>query len=71
VIARGFEMPDDDGDALLDAARDVVDEVLDECQAKNITEVVLVEERLHDRLAELCSRLTGKRPMVLPVVVEV
>jgi len=71
VIARGFEMPDDDGQVLLEAARDAADEVLDECQAKGITEVVLVEERLHDRLAELSSRLTGKRPMVLPVIIEV
>jgi len=71
VIARGFEMPDDDGQVLLDAARDAADAVLDECQARGITEVVLVEERMHDALAELSSRLTGKRPMVLPVIVEV
>ena len=29
VIARGFETPDGDGEELLDAARDAVDEVLE------------------------------------------
>jgi hypothetical protein len=33
--------------------------------------VHVVQQRLHDALAELASRATGKRPMVLPVVVEV
>ena len=30
-----------------------------------------MQERLHDALAPVVSQLTGKRPMVLPVVVEV
>ena len=33
VIARGFETPDDDGQELLDAARDAADEVLERCLA--------------------------------------
>jgi mRNA degradation ribonuclease J1/J2 len=48
-----------------------VERVLAECQAHRTTEVHLVQQELHDALAELVSHETGKRPMVLPVVVEV
>jgi ribonuclease J len=71
IIARGFIEPSDDGNELLDQARDTVERVLAECQAHRTTEVHLVQQELHDALAELVSHVTGKRPMVLPVVVEV
>jgi ribonuclease J len=71
VIARGFIEPSDDGMELLEQARAAVERVLEECQERRTTEVHLVQQELHDALAELVSHLTGKRPMVLPVVVEV
>jgi len=71
VIARGFETPDGERQELLDRARDAVDEVLERCLANRMTEVNLVQQELHDALAPLVHRMTGKRPMVLPVVVEV
>jgi ribonuclease J len=71
VIARGFELPDHGGAEFLDSARDTVDEVLERCLANRMTEVHLVQQELHDALAPLVHRMTGKRPMVLPVVVEV
>jgi ribonuclease J len=71
VIARGFETPDHDGQELLDNARDTVDEVLDRCLANRMTEVNLLQQELHDALAPLVHRMTGKRPMVLPIVIEV
>jgi ribonuclease J len=71
IIARGFIEPSDDGNLLLDQAREAVERVLAECQAHRTTEVHLVQQELHDALAELVSHVTGKRPMVLPVVVEV
>jgi ribonuclease J len=71
IIVRGFDSPDDDGEVLLEQARSAVERVLDECVAQRATEVHVVQQRLHDALAELASRATGKRPMVLPIVVEV
>ena len=71
VIARGFETPDGDDEELLDSARDAVDEVLERCLANRMTEAHLLQQELHDALAPLVHRMTGKRPMVLPVVVEV
>jgi ribonuclease J len=71
IIVRGFDSPDEDGEILVEQARTAVERVLDECVAQRATEVHVVQQRLHDALAELVSRATGKRPMVLPVVVEV
>jgi mRNA degradation ribonuclease J1/J2 len=56
---------------MVEQARMAVERVLEDCQHHRITEVHVVQQRLHDALAELASRATGKRPMVLPVVVEV
>jgi ribonuclease J len=71
LIMRGFDAPADEGDLLMDAAREAVDRVLEECQARTTTDIHLVQEKLHDELAEVVQHMTGKRPMVLPVVVEV
>jgi ribonuclease J len=71
VIARGFEAPDGDDDELLDDLADAADDVVSEALARGLAQAHVVEERLHDALGELVSRRTGKRPMVLPVVIEV
>jgi ribonuclease J len=71
IIVRGFDAPSDNGELLLEQARAAVERVLEECQEHRTTEVHLVQQRLHDALADLASRVTGKRPMVLPIVVEV
>jgi ribonuclease J len=71
VILRGLAAPDEDDELLVEQARLAVDRVLAECQEHRTTEVHLVQQQLHDALAEMVSNLTGKRPMVLPVVVEV
>jgi ribonuclease J len=71
IIVRGFDGPSDDPELMVEQARTAVERVLDECQQHRITEVHVVQQRLHDALAELASSATGKRPMVLPVVVEV
>ncbi len=71
VILRGLAAPDEDDELLVEQARLAVDRVLQDCQEHRTTEVHLVQQQLHDALAEMVSRLTGKRPMVLPIVVEV
>ncbi len=71
VIMRGFDAPAEDSDLLMEAAHEAVERVLEECQARTTTDVHLVQEKLHDALAEVVQQMTGKRPMVLPVVVEV
>jgi ribonuclease J len=71
VIVRGLDAPDANGDPLAEQARAVVQRVLDEGYAHRQVELHLIHQQLHDALAELASAVTGKRPMILPVVVEV
>jgi ribonuclease J len=67
VIARGF------GDAgpLLDEMRAEAGRVLQECLAEDVSEIKLLQEHLHDGVGQLVYDRTGRRPMILPVVVEV
>ena len=71
IVLRGLAAPDEDSEMLVEQARLTVDRVLQECQDHRTTEVHLVQQQLHDSLAEMIKHLTGKRPMILPVVVEV
>ena len=68
LIARGFAEP---GEPLLDEMREEAQRVLDELVKENVTEIKLLQEHLHDGLGQLIYDRTGRRPMILPVVVEV
>jgi ribonuclease J len=67
VIARGL------GDAgpLLDETRDEAARILDELLASDVSEIKLLQEHLHDGVGQLIYDRTGRRPMILPVVIEI
>jgi ribonuclease J len=67
LIARGFA---EEG-ALLDEMRSEATRVLDECVRSGIDEIKLLQEHLHDEVGQLVYDRTGRRPMILPVIVEV
>jgi ribonuclease J len=68
LIARGFG---DGSGPLLDELRDEANRVLQQCVEEEITEIKLLQEHLHDELGQLVYDRTHRRPMILPVVVEV
>jgi mRNA degradation ribonuclease J1/J2 len=45
--------------------------VLDELLADDVTEIKLLQEHLHDAVGQLIYDRTHRRPMILPVIVEV
>jgi ribonuclease J len=67
LIVRGFG----DSESLLDELRVEAAQVVDHCLEENVTEIKLLQEHLHDGLAQLMYDRTGRRPMILPVIVEV
>ena len=67
LIVRGFG----ESEPLIDELRDESARVLSECLDQDITEIKLLQEHLHDELAQLIYDRTGRRPMILPVIVEV
>jgi ribonuclease J len=68
LIARGFG---DSADPLLEELREEADRVLKQCLADEISEIKLLQEHLHDEVGQLIYDRTRRRPMILPVVVEV
>jgi len=67
VIARGFAETEDLLAELRTEAYDIVRELLDE----DIREIKLLQEHIHDGVGQLVYDRTRRRPMILPVVVEV
>jgi ribonuclease J len=67
LIARGFSEPG----PLLDEMREEAKRVLDQCLADRIVEIKLLQEHLHDGIGQLVYDRTGRRPMILPIVIEV
>jgi ribonuclease J len=70
VLARG--VPFLDGNAqFVDELREAVEDSLDRAASERITEIDVLESMLHDDLASFIYDKLKRRPMVLPVVVEV
>jgi ribonuclease J len=67
LIVRGFG----ESEPLIDELRAESARVLNECLDQDITEIKLLQEHLHDELAQTIYDRTGRRPMILPVIVEV
>jgi ribonuclease J len=67
LIARGFAESDD----LLGELRDEADRVVRELAATHMTEIKLLQEHIHDAVGQIVYDRTRRRPMVLPVVIEV
>jgi ribonuclease J len=70
VIFRGVPYPDH-AEAMLDDIRATVESSLDRAAKEEVRETDLLQEILHDDLAAFVYDRLRRRPMVLPVVVEV
>ncbi len=70
VILRGVPLTEDEP-AFVAAVRAQVEQSLDRAADNDVHEVDLVQQLLHDDLAEFVFRRLRRRPMILPVVVEV
>jgi ribonuclease J len=68
LIARGFG---EAAEPLLDELRGEANRVLAKLIADDITEIKLLQEHLHEALGGVVYDRTGRRPMILPVLVEV
>jgi ribonuclease J len=70
IIFRGVPFVEDN-DGFVDELRDAVDDSLARSAQEEIREIDLLQDHLHDDLAEFVYERLRRRPMVLPVVVEV
>jgi ribonuclease J len=70
VIFRGVPFLDEAG-GLVDEIRETVEKSLERAAKDEVREIDLLQELLHDDLAAFVYERLRRRPMVLPVVVEV
>ncbi len=70
IVARGFVPEAEAGDVLADGAAFIAG-VIDECSAGERTDEGLLKERIRGEFRRFLKRRTGRRPMVLPVVMEI
>ena len=67
LIARGFA----EDDVLLDELRAEADRLVGALASDGINEIKLLQEHIHDEIGQLVYDRTRRRPMILPVVIEV
>ncbi|HLM08822.1 MAG TPA: ribonuclease J [Thermoleophilaceae bacterium] len=70
VIFRGVPFLDEE-DGFVQELRDAVDASLTRSAEEEVTEIDLLQDHLHDDIAEFVYERLRRRPMILPVVVEV
>jgi ribonuclease J len=70
ILFRGIAHADDP-EELTAAAKKVVIDLLDSPEMRQVSDVGVVKSRLHDVLQKYLRQEANRRPMVLPVVVEV
>ncbi len=71
IVLRGIPLADEDEAHFTGLVREAIEDSLDKAADLNIHEVDLIVQRLHDDLAEFVYKKVRRRPMILPVVVEV
>jgi ribonuclease J len=70
LVARGFVPETEAGDVLADGASFLAS-VIDECSSAERSDEGLLKERIRGEFRRFLKRRTGRRPMVLPVVMEI
>jgi ribonuclease J len=70
VIFRGVAFLEE-ADGLVDNLKDVIEDSLEDAAEAGTRELHLIQEDLHDAVGKLVYQKLGRRPMILPVVVEV
>jgi ribonuclease J len=70
IIFRGVPFLDE-ADGFVEELRDVIEDSLEGAAAAGTREVNLIQEDLHDDVASFVYEKLRRRPMILPVVVEV
>lgn len=70
IITRGFAM-NKDSEGLIEELRKVSIEILDNCIDRNYTDWATMKQNLRSQLGGYVSRRTKRKPMILPVIMEV
>lgn len=70
IVTRGF-LPDGDGSEVLTAAREVILRTMAESNPEEKTDYTVIKEKIRTDLKRYFKKQTAKRPLILPVILEV
>jgi ribonuclease J len=70
IVSRGFVYVRE-SETLMDDAREVVNNALDKCISRNITDWGKIKMEIKDSLSDYVWKKTKRNPMILPIIMEV
>lgn len=70
IVSRGFVYVRE-SEQLMDEAKNKVRQTLDKCEVNNITEWATIKSSVRDTLGKYLYEKTRRRPMILPIIMEV
>lgn len=70
IVSRGFVYVRG-AESLMDEARKLLDETMEYCMDKNITDWGRIKTEIKDELGEFVWKKTKRRPMIMPIIMEV
>jgi len=70
IVTRGF-LPSEDGQELLAKARDVILHTVEQSNSEEKTDWSVIKEKIRVDLKRYLNKQTAKRPLILPVILEV
>lgn len=70
IVSRGFVYVKGAED-LMESARDVLNDTMDKCMSQNVTDWNKIKARIKDALGDFVWKETKRRPMIMPIIMEV
>ncbi|WP_297712310.1 ribonuclease J [Clostridium sp.] len=70
IISRGFVYVRE-SESLMDEARDIVRNILFDCEEKNISDWATLKSNVRDELRSYLYEKTKRKPMILPIIMEI
>ena len=70
IVSRGFVYVRETED-LMEDAKEVVENALDSCLERNITDWGKIKNEVKDALGDFVWKETKRRPMIMPIIMEV
>ena len=70
LVSRGFVYVKE-SDALMDEARDLMENVMEGCVSRGCTDWGRIKTAIKDNLGDFIWKKTKRRPMILPIIMEV
>ncbi len=70
IVTRGF-LPSEDGQEILAKAREIILRTVEQSSAEEKTDWSVIKEKIRSDLKRFLNKQTSKRPLILPVILEV